>query len=157
MSGPKFVYIHLILPHPPFVFGPDGKHTDPADFWNAKKQYPADKFAIGYTNQLTFLNQKLLTMIDTIQSESKTPPIIILQGDHGPWIQPNPQHFFILNAYSLPGHNDQLYPQISPVNSFRYVFNNYFGGKYDMLPDITYFSPTPKLYNFSVVENPCKG
>jgi hypothetical protein len=156
MPGPKFVYIHLILPHPPFVFGPDGSHTDPADFWDEKKLYPADKFAVGYTNQVTFLNRKLLEMIDTIQSESKTPPIIILQGDHGPWIQPNPQHFFILNAYDLPGHNDQLYPQISPVNSFRYVFDNYFGGKYDMLPDITYYSPVPKLYDYSVVNNPCK-
>ena len=156
MPGSKYVYIHLILPHPPFVWGPDGTHTDPANYWDAKKLYPAGKFAIGYTNQMTFLNRKLLEMIDTIQSESKTQPIIILQGDHGPWIQPNPQHFFILNAYYLPGHNDQLYPQISPVNSFRYVFNNYFGAKYDMLPDITYFSPTPKLYNFSVVNNPCK-
>jgi hypothetical protein len=156
MPGPKFVYIHLILPHPPFVWGPGGEHTDPANYWDEKKLYPESKFEIGYTNQVTFVNSKLLQMIDTIQSKSKTPPIIILQGDHGPWIQPNPQHFFILNAYYLPGHNDQLYPQISPVNSFRYVFNNYFGGKYDMLPDITYFSPTPKLYNFSFVNNPCK-
>lgn len=156
MPGPKFVYTHLILPHPPFVWGPNGDHTDPANYWDEKKLYPEDKFEIGYTNQVTFVNAKLLQMIDTIQSESKTPPIIILQGDHGPWIQPNPQHFFILNAYYLPGHNDKLYPQISPVNSFRYIFNNYFGGKYDMLPDVTYFSPTPKLYNFSVVNNPCK-
>ena len=156
MRGQKFVYVHLILPHPPFVFGPDGEHTDPADFWNERKLYPPDKFALGYTNQVTFLNGKLLEMIDTIRSESKTPPIIVLQGDHGPWIQPNPQHFFILNAYSLPDHNDGLYPQITPVNTFRYIFNTYFGGKYDMLPDVTYYSPTPKLYNFSVVPNPCK-
>ena len=156
MAGPKFVYTHLIMPHPPFVFGPDGKYTDPADFWNEQKHYPADKFVIGYTNQVTYLNRQLLAMIDTILSESKTPPIIVLQGDHGPWIQPNPQHFFILNAYYLPDHTDQLYPQISPVNSFRYIFNTYFGGKYDMLPDITYYSPVPKLYDFSVVPNACR-
>ncbi|HSJ88153.1 MAG TPA: hypothetical protein VK909_13150 [Anaerolineales bacterium] len=156
MPGPKFVYTHMIMPHPPFVFGPQGEYTDPAEFWNDKKQYPAGKFERGYTNQVTFLNHQLLDMIDTILAESKTPPIIILQGDHGPWLQPNPQHFFILNAYYLPDHNDQLYPQMSPVNSFRYIFNSYFGGKYNMLPDITYFSPVPKLYNFSVVENPCR-
>lgn len=156
MPGSKFVYVHLILPHPPFVFGPDGERTNPADFWNEKKLYPPKEFAQGYTNQVTFLNQKLLQVIDTIRAESKTPPIIVLQGDHGPWLQPNPQHFFIFNAYYLPDHNDQLYPQISPVNTFRYVFNTYFGGKYDMLPDITYFSPTPDLYNFSEVPNPCK-
>lgn len=156
MPGSKFVYVHLILPHPPFVFGPDGEHTNPADFWDAKKLYPPQEFAQGYTNQVTFLNQKLLKMIDTILSESRTPPIIVLQGDHGPWLQPNPQHFFIFNAYYLPAHEDQLYPQISPVNSFRYIFNAYFSGKYDMLPDITYFSPVPKLYQYSEVPNTCK-
>ena len=157
MQGPKFVYVHLILPHPPFVFGPDGKYTNPADFWNEKKLYPANKFKVGYANQVAFLNGKLLETLDTILSESKTPPIIILQGDHGPWLQPNPQHFFILNAYHLPGHEAELYPTISPVNSFRLIFNDYFGGKYDMLKDITYYSPVPKLYNFSEVQYPCSN
>jgi hypothetical protein len=156
MQAPKFVYVHLILPHPPFVFGPNGEHTDPADFWNEQKDYSINKFKMGYTNQTTFLNSKLLETLDTILSKSKTPPIIILQGDHGPWIQPNPQHFFILNAYYLPGHGDELYPSISPVNSFRFIFNNYFGGKYDMLDDVSYYSPVPKLYNFSQVPYPCK-
>jgi hypothetical protein len=155
MPGPKFVYVHLILPHPPFVFGPDGKYTNPADFWNEKKLYPANKFQVGYINQVQFLNGKMLEILDTILAESKVPPIIILQGDHGPWLQPNPQHFFILNAYHLPGHEKELYPTISPVNSFRLVFNDYFGGKYDMLKDITYYSPVPKLYKFSEVSYPC--
>jgi hypothetical protein len=156
MSGPKFVYVHVLLPHPPFVFGPHGSTTNPADFWNEKKLYPADKYKQGYSNQLTFVNNKMLEALDTILSESANPPVIIIQGDHGPWLQPNPQHFFILNAYHLPGHNDKLYPTITPVNSFRLVFDTYFGGKYDMLKDITYYSPTPKLYNFTVVDNPCK-
>jgi len=155
MQGPKFVYIHLILPHPPFVFGPNGEHTNPADFWNEKKLYPANKFELGYTNQLTFLNSKMLDAVDTILSESRNAPIIILQGDHGPWLQPKPQHFFILNAYYLPGHKTALYPTISPVNSFRLVFNDYFSGKYEMLKDVTYFSPVPKLYDFSEVPYPC--
>lgn len=155
MQGPKFVHVHLILPHPPFVFGPDSEFTNPADFWNEKKVYPANKFKIGYINQLQFVNTKMLEMIDTILAESKTPPIIILQGDHGPWLQPDPQRFFILNAYYLPEHKTELYPTISPVNSFRLVFNDYFGGNYDMLKDRTYFSPVPKLYNFSESPYPC--
>ena len=156
MPGPQFVYVHLILPHPPFVFGPDGEHTNPADFWNEQKKYPPDKFKTGYVNQVTFLNTKLLEMIDTILAESETPPIILLQGDHGPWSQPNPQHFFILNAYYLPNQDTELYPQLSPVNSFRIIFNDYFAGNYDMLPDVTYYSPVPNLYDFSEVKNNCK-
>jgi hypothetical protein len=155
-TGPKFVYVHLIMPHPPFVFGPNGEHTDPAAFWNEKKVYPAIKLVEGYKNQVTFLNKQMLAMLDTILADSKTPPIIILQGDHGPWLQPNPQHFFILNAYHLPAHNDELYPTISPVNTFRLVFNDYFGGNYDMLDDVSYYSPVPDLYNFKKVSYPCQ-
>jgi hypothetical protein len=156
MPEPTFSYVHVISPHPPFVFGPDGEHTDPAAFWNEKKQYPAGLYAEGYQNQLTFLNQKMLEAIDTLIAESETPPIIILQGDHGPWHQPRDRRFWILNAYYVPGHQDKLFSKISPVNTFRYIFNAYFGGNYDMLPNVSYFSPVPKLYEFSESANTCK-
>ena len=156
MPGPKFVYVHLILPHPPFVFGPNGEYIDPAGFWDENKRYPPAKMAAGYRDHVTFLNKKMLEMLDTILSGSATPPIIILQGDHGPWLQPNPEHFYILNVYHLPGHNDELYPTISPVNTFRLIFSDYFGGEYDMLKDESYYSPVPELYNFRTVSYLCK-
>jgi hypothetical protein len=156
MPDSTFAYIHVISPHPPFVFDPEGNPTYPPDFWNENRQYPADLYAKGYQNQLTHLNKKMLQAIDTIQAESKTPPIIIIQGDHGPWLQPNNKRMWILNAYDLPGHNDELYPTISPVNSFRLVFDAYFGGKYDMLDDVSYFSPVPYLYDFTEIPNHCK-
>ena len=155
MPEPTFAFVHVISPHPPFVFGPNGEPTYPADFWNEDREYPADLYAKGYQNQLTFLNKKVLDAMDTLISESNTPPIIILQGDHGPWLQPKNKRFWILNAYYLPENMDQLYPTISPVNTFRLVFNSYFGGNYDMLDDVTYFSPVPKLYEFSEVPYPC--
>jgi hypothetical protein len=156
MTGPTFAYIHVILPHPPFVFGPNGEPTDPADFWNENQKYPADLYAKGYQNQLTFLNKKVLEAVDTILASSETPPIIVFQGDHGPWLQTKEKRMWILNAYYLPGNEDKLYPTISPVNTFRLIFDSYFGGNYDMLPDISYFSPVPKLYEFSEIPNSCK-
>jgi hypothetical protein len=155
MPEPTFAHIHVISPHPPFVFGPNGEHTYPPDFWNENREYPADLYAKGYQNQLTFLNHKMLAAIDTLLSESETPPIIIIQGDHGPWLQPKNKRMWILNAYYLPGHNDELYPSISPVNTFRLIFDAYFGGKYDMLPDVSYFSPVPNLYEFSETPQSC--
>jgi sulfatase-like protein len=154
--NPTFAYIHLISPHPPFVFGPNGEPRYPPDFWNENREYPPDLYAKGYQNQLTFLNKKMLEAVDTILANSDTPPIIVIQGDHGPWLQTNAKRMRILNAYYLPGHNDKVYPTITPVNTFRLIFDTYFGGKYDMLPDISYFSPVPKLYQFSEIPNPCK-
>lgn len=62
---------------------------------------------------------------------------------------------WILNAYYLPGHAEMLYPRVSPVNTFRLVFNAYYGGSYDILDDVSYFSPVPHLYEFSEVPNRC--
>lgn len=155
MPDATFTYAHVISPHPPFVFDAEGNPTYPPDFWNKERKYPSDLYAAGYQNQLAHLNDKMLEAVDTILAESSTPPIIIIQGDHGPWLQPKNKRMWILNAYYLPGHNGDLYPTISPVNSFRVVFDDYFGGHYGLLPDVSYFSPVPKLYDFSEVPNKC--
>ncbi|MEJ2562143.1 MAG: hypothetical protein P8Z42_05575, partial [Anaerolineales bacterium] len=88
--------------------------------------------------------------VEAILSKPGTPPVIILQADHGPrslldWKSPSPQAihetFSILNAYCFPGKStDTLYPGISPVNSFRILFNLYFGMDYSLLPDESYYS-----------------
>ena len=156
MPEPTFAYIHVISPHPPFVFGPEGEPTHPSDFWNEKQQYPANLYAKGYQNQLTFLNKKMLEAVDAILANSDTPPIIVLQGDHGPWLQTREKRMWILNAYHLPGQSHGLYPEISPVNTFRLIFDSYFGGQYGLLEDASYFSPVPKLYEFLEVPNRCR-
>jgi hypothetical protein len=152
----QFNYIHVISPHPPFVFDPNGNPTYPPDFWNEQRMYPADLYQKGYVNQLQYLNKKMLAAVDTLLAESETPPIIIIQSDHGPWIQPKDRRMWILNAYYLPGYQDELYSTITPVNTFRIVFNAYFGGKYEKLNDVSFFSPVPKIYDFSIVPNKCK-
>jgi hypothetical protein len=155
MPQPTFAYLHLISPHPPFVFDAEGTPTYPPDFWNEQRMYPADLYKKGYVNQTQFLNKKMLQAVDTILAESDVPPVIIIQGDHGPWLQPKDKRMWILAAMYLPSHRNKLYPTITPVNFFRLVFNLYFGGNYELLEDVSYFSPVPKLYDFSEVENSC--
>lgn len=155
MPGPQFSYIHLISPHPPFVFDAEGNPNYPPDFWNEQREYPYDNYQKGYLGQMTYLNKKVLAAIDTILAESDTPPIIVIQGDHGAWMQPKNLRMWIFNAYYFPGHEDVLYPTISPVNTFRLIFNTYFGGKYEILKDQSYFSPVPNLYDFSPEPNNC--
>jgi hypothetical protein len=155
MPEPTFSYIHLISPHPPFVFDPNGNPTYPPDFWNQQRMYPGNLYQKGYVNQAQFLNKNILQAVDTILANSDVPPVIIIQGDHGPWLQPNNKRMWILAAMYFPGQADKLYPTISPVNIFRLVFNEYFGGNYELLNDISFFSPVPKLYDFSQVPNSC--
>jgi hypothetical protein len=135
-EGDLFVFAHFVIPHPPYRFGPNGE-------WLEGRP---DDLKTGYVNQVIFINREILQVIDTILAKSATPPIIILQGDHGPPPQLAPssaQKLPILNAYYLPSVDvDQaLYPSVSPVNTFRVILNSYFEQDLPLLEDISYYAP----------------
>lgn len=147
MSGPKFVFTHLLVPHPPYIFTPSG------DFhWT-------DHIPSGYPSNVEFINAHLLPVLNTIIATSETPPIIIIQGDHGAYgsfITPQ-MRLSILNAYYV---NDEtktsLYNTITPVNSFRIIFNHYFDANLPLLEDISYFMEKPDQFTQdSIIENTC--
>jgi hypothetical protein len=130
LPGKKFLYLHILAPHSPFVFGPDGEFL------------PSDSPNASYINEIPYLNKRMIELVKMIQSESKIPPVIIIQGDHGRGDDPNTRTD-ILNAYYLPrGGSKLVYPQITPVNTFRIIFNYYFGGKFKLLPDVSYYPIT---------------
>lgn len=145
MSGPKFVFVHIIAPHPPFGFDADGNSVPENELDNPD----------GYINQAKFVSKEIIKSVEILITQSDTPPIIIIQGDHGLWNPRQDWQFGILNAYYLPGHVEALYPTITPVNTFRLIFNEYFGTSYPLLPDNSFYSKLPYIYNFSPVENEC--
>jgi hypothetical protein len=136
---PRFVVFHTLLPHDPFIFGPRGDRvTFPAG---------ADHTgAIGmryYVRQLQFLDRALLDSIDRIRAHAKTPPVIVLSADEGFEVNPDlvgeaaAQDIRVkgLSAFSLPGLDHPGLPAPpNTVNSLRFVFNQYLGTNYKMLP-----------------------
>lgn len=144
--GPQFIFAHILLPHPPFGFDAEGNEISPTGV----------EFEEGYTNQLTYFNDEILKSIATIKAESETPPIIIIQGDHGPPTGRPDWNLRILNAYYLPEHSDSLYPSISPVNTFRLILNEYFGENYALFPDKSYKLETDNNYDYTPIENSCE-
>jgi len=144
IAGPKFTYAHIFVPHTPFVFGPDGEiETDPGFYSAIQGKAVNDEYQKqGYLNQIQFIDKAIVPVLHTIISKSKNPPIIILLGDHG--LEGNNRDTDLL-AYHLPNGSGKLYPSISPVNSFRLIFDEYFGANYPLLPDLTYYSDTKTL------------
>jgi hypothetical protein len=66
-------------------------------------------------------------------------------------------HFLILNAYYLPGmRHDRLYPSITPVNSFRLIFDLYFHAGLRLLPD-EYFARRREPYGFVNITKIMRG
>jgi len=154
--GPKFVFAHVIIPHVPLVFRADGSvTTDDRYFRETFDQPSSTEYLIdGYKNQVEFIDQRMLPIVDEILRNSAQPPIIIIQGDHGlQYFDPFP----ILNAYYLPGNGSQdLYPSISPINSFAVIFNHYFGAQLALKPDNSFLSTYTRPYDFSAVtDKPC--
>ncbi|HET6456198.1 MAG TPA: hypothetical protein VFI02_17470 [Armatimonadota bacterium] len=151
---PVFVFAHITVPHPPFVFDEEGNYPQQG------KGLDTDQYIERYVDQLTYLNKRLQGIIESILSNSETPPIIIIQGDHGarynrPALRKKGSELVlspdaegdqekhvthaILNAYHFPNDGDKgLYDSISPVNTFRVLLNSYFGTDYRLLEDKSY-------------------
>lgn len=136
IEGSKFVYVHMLIPHRPNIFLPDGSMNPNTDYYKKgvgegiNRQYDIE----GYLNNMKFINRRLPGLIRDILQNSKTPPIIIIQGDHG--YQLPDIRFDILNAYLFPDQNyTALYPEITPANTFRVIFNTYFEDNYPLLKD----------------------
>jgi hypothetical protein len=139
IEQPTFTFAHILIPHVPYVFDAEGNiRQDPGYFAGESadpinEQYRAD----GYTGEVQFINVKILEIVREILRSSQVPPIIIINGDHG---LRNENRLHILNAYYFPGNGaSSLYPSISPVNSFRVVFDTYFGTEYGLLADESYY------------------
>ena len=102
----------------------------------------------------TFLENWTLSTLEAILANSEQEPIIILQSDHGDTYVEAYRNLN-LNAYYLPeAGEEKLYPTITPVNTFRLIFDYYFGMDYPLLPDIAYASPQDFRYDFTPVEDP---
>ncbi len=166
---PTFTFAHILGPHPPFLFGANGEDLAPHDLpfsmvdgvefhglYGGK-----DAYIKGYRNQVAYLTKRIEQVIDEILENSPEPPIILLQGDHGPGSCYNhhdinttdlQERLGILNAYYLPGVVE-LPDDLSPVNSFRFLFDQYFGTNLGQLPNRFYYAQWYSPYLFTDVSD----
>ncbi len=163
---PTFTFAHILCPHPPIIFGPEGQ-----DIAHRNEQFmlfredrvkgrflKPEFFRRAYRDQAAYITARAQEMVDRILAESPEPPIIIVQSDHGSELNLDmesventdlPERMGILNAYYFPGGRyEGLYPSISPVNSFRVMFNTFFGARLSLLPDRSFFSTWSDPYRF---------
>jgi len=139
IAGPKFVFVHLDIPHHPFIFMSDGS-INPDNRYYPGVYMPDDLTLLkqGYVNQVKYVESEILPIVDEILTKSAQPPIIILQGDHG--LTAGERNDILYAIYLPEGGIDQLYSTITPVNTFRVIFDEYFDGNYPLLDDLSYYS-----------------
>ena len=125
-------------------------------------------YRLNYASQLAELNERLIEAIEGILETTEREAVIIVQGDHGPpseysmmgaartnvW-----ERHSILNAIYLPGGGAEIFPEdLTPVNTFRILFNEYFGTGLEVLEDACYFSLHTEQFKFTdVTERVTRG
>lgn len=157
---PMFVFAHFLLPHHPYLFDRDGQILRNAVVSNQFEfQKRLWENRDGYRSQLEFLNRKVLETVDSVRRNSVTPPVIVIESDHGPGItnglsqvQYYAVRFANFGAYSLPGAPSDLMPPTgTAVNQFRRILSYYFDANLPPLPDRHFASPYGMPYAFREV------
>ena len=159
---PLFVTAHLLAPHPPFVFKPDGSDFNPkekfavsdADDYMERVAGPTD-YREGYSNNVQFVAKSLIEAIDAVMAKHQgRPPVILIQGDHGPKLGVShkslsgtdvSEGFPNLYAFYSPDGVDLQVPAgDSPVNTFRRLFSAMGAKGLSPLPAKSFYSTTAK-------------
>ena len=138
MPAATFAVIHVLKPHLPIVFDEDGGFL-PADW-----QPSNDKFIA----QHKYVNSKFLEMMDTIIQESRHPPVIVFQSDHGAsppsddWEFKRRVQFAPYAAYHLPSLHSISFPKpFTLINTFPLLFNKIFDTEFAVNDDRIVESP----------------
>jgi hypothetical protein len=150
LPGPKYVFAHLVTTHPPYVHNADGSYT-------GREQVARLGDAESYRRQLTYANSRMLAFVDRVLADDPD-AIIILQADEGPfparykeeewrfkWRTATDaeleEKFGILFAMRVPDADlaaEGFHDEITPINTFRMLFNARFGTDLELLPDRTW-------------------
>lgn len=166
LPGPKFVFVHILSPHTPYVYG---RNCEPAA--NPEAGSNVEK---NYADQVQCVSAKLKDAIEKLLANSKKPPVIIIQSDEGvayirhllpkgeSWAKADDEmirnKFPVFAAYYLPGVPTSTFASSATnVNTLRLVFNAYFNAGFEILPDRNYvFTDMHHSYDFIEVTKKLK-
>lgn len=153
---PVYVFAHILVPHGPYVFTPEG---DCLDQRAARGRGPRQ----GYVDQIGYADTIMRDMVAALLSEDRAPPVIIFQADEGPFLESYGRgpwqeapaadlamKYGILTAIFVPGGDHGRFRQdMTAVNTYRLVFNTVFGTDFPELPDRIFAFPNDgNIYDF---------
>tara|TARA_B100000745_G_scaffold245314_1_gene167448 strand:- start:109 stop:951 length:843 start_codon:yes stop_codon:yes gene_type:complete len=150
---PIFVFAHMMLPHPPFIFDADGGIRS-VDNLDLSLEIKDNNNRDAHLEQLKFVNKKMTQVVDQLLN-SENPPVIIITSDHGTaflfdgnlakWDSPTNEMIKermnnIMFVYLPSNKTDIFYEDMTLVNVFPVLFNYYFETDFEILDDKIFFS-----------------
>jgi hypothetical protein len=160
-AKPRYVFAHLLLPHPPFLQGPDGRLPDPPGAFDTRDEAlflgSEDDYVKGYAAQASYtLDVVRLIVTHLTQSAGPRGVVVIVNGDHGSGLHFDRSRLTevgvggrmaIFLATSWPRGRVHSMPR-SPVNIYRVVFNGVFGTALPSLTDRSLVDIPDRTYRF---------
>ena len=150
-TGAMFTFAHLCCPHLPYAFDRHGRRERVID--REEDATPRD-----YAEQVMYLNQQVLALIDRIDATSGGDATIILQADHGTaflGMSPRPtaaqlhERMSIFSAVRGPrALRERLYPSITPINTLRATVATLVGENLPPLLDRSLYSTYERPFDF---------
>lgn len=121
---PLFAYLHLNMPHAPYVLDSLGRMN--SNFLSNPKSKTASKEA--YLEYLMYSNKRILVFLQDLKKNTNGNAVIILMSDHGckdfDISNRYNDRFNCLNSVYFPGNKlDGRYNSMSNVNQFRILFS----------------------------------
>jgi len=161
---PIFVLSHILLPHTPYIFGPNCEPKIVGSFLSTPSTTGhTSYFYDGYIDNLQCANKKMKEVIEKLLDD-EDPPVILINSDHGfrhgqvlgyggaydfisfdeERLQKRYNNF---EAYYFPDKpRNFLLEETSNVNTFRIIFNEYFNDNFEILDDKIFGAPNFKDY-----------
>lgn len=167
--GPRFVFAHVLAPHTPLVFGPQGQQLDVPVVRRTEDTavglgFTDAEFARRYTGQTEYVDGRAIDAIDAILGASPEPPIIIVMSDHGSRsrvLDPATatkddlrERFGTLFAAYTPGQSGVFPPDVTPAQVIADLLNAYFGEHFPQPGRGTFISSGANPFQLSQVPEP---
>ena len=127
--------VHVLSPHPPFLFAADGSAADPSSCWPTCGLYSSsvDRHPLGLNGyvaamagQISALNQMVLdTVAQIIEADPKT--VVVVMGDHGTRYSDGDQNERYANLFvaRTPGHHSMFGVAPTPAALFHRLLATY--------------------------------
>ena len=172
---PRLVFAHVLAPHPPFAFNADGTSRatklpallSDGDHWEAIARGAGESYQSGYVDAVSFLNGRVLHVVESVLNNAVRPTILYIQGDHGPgaglkWDSADAsdvrERHGILMAMRFPDATEPpLDHQTTPINAFRVLLNRALGSELPPVGDRSYFVTWDRPFEFLDVTDRVRG
>jgi hypothetical protein len=140
-AKPEFVYLHLMMPHPPYYMDSSGKAIDLINY----------KEKGNFINYMIYSNKVVLSIVDKIQ---KFPgqKVIYLLGDHGYRSDDTSRELFFDNLSALfSDPKMQVQQGVTNINQFRSIISQALRQNLPKVKDTSfYLTHGPGHFNFDI-------